>query len=65
MFVVAVDKMFVVKVYFHHKHFIDPTNCAWVSEDGFFKIEQCLLWDIEGQKVKFGELVAKARYFLS
>ena len=44
-----VDKMFVVKVYFHYKHFIDPTNCPWVSEDGFFKIEPCLLWDIEGQ----------------
>ena len=34
-----VDKMFVVKVYckivnFHHEHFIDPTNCSWVSEDG-------------------------------
>ena len=40
-----VDKMFVVKVYFkiesrldltvnfHHEHFIDPTNCPWVSED--------------------------------
>ena len=35
-----VDKMFVAKVYcldltvnFHHKHFIDPTNCSWVSED--------------------------------
>ena len=27
-----VDKMFVVKV--HHKHFIDPTNCPWVYEDG-------------------------------
>ena len=34
-----VDKMFVVKVYrkidlpvnFHHEHFIDPTNCPWVS----------------------------------
>ena len=34
--------MFVVKVYckieftvnFHHEHFIDPTNCPWVSEDG-------------------------------
>ena len=20
---------------FHHEHFIDPTNCPWVSEDGF------------------------------
>ena len=45
-----VDKMSVVKVYckietsgacldltvnFHHGHFIDPTNCPWVSEDGF------------------------------
>ena len=40
-----VDKMFVVQVYckiarrdltvnFHHEHFIDPTNCPWVSEDG-------------------------------
>ena len=19
---------------FHHEHFIDPTNCPWVSEDG-------------------------------
>ena len=30
-----VDKMFVVKVTenFHHKHFIEPTNCTWVSED--------------------------------
>ena len=36
-----VDEMFVVKVYckidltvnFHHEHFIDPTNCPWVSED--------------------------------
>ena len=36
-----VDKMFVVKVYckidltvnFHNEHFIDPTNCPWVSED--------------------------------
>ena len=36
-----VDKMFVVKAYcnidltvnFHHKHFIDPTNQPWVSED--------------------------------
>ena len=26
-----VDKMFVVN--FHHEHFIDPTNCPWVSED--------------------------------
>ena len=34
--------MFVVKVYckidltvnFHHEHFIDPTDCPWVSEDG-------------------------------
>ena len=34
-------KMFVVKAYcnidltvnFHHKHFIDPTNHPWVSED--------------------------------
>ena len=33
------DKMFEVKVYrkidllvnFHHEHFIDPTNCPWVS----------------------------------
>ena len=36
--------MFVVKVYckiatsdltvnLHHEHFIDPTNCPWVSED--------------------------------
>ena len=32
--------MFVVKVYckietvnFHYEHFIDPTNCPWVSED--------------------------------
>ena len=38
-----VDKMFVVKVYckidltvnFQHEHFIDPTNCPWVSEDGW------------------------------
>ena len=22
-------------VNFHHGHFIDPTNCPWVSEDGF------------------------------
>ena len=37
-----VDKMFVVKVYcrldltvnFHHEHFIDPTDCPWVSVDG-------------------------------
>ena len=41
-----VDKMFVAKVYckvetrldltvnFRHEHFIDPTNCPWVSEDG-------------------------------
>ena len=36
-----VDKMFVAKVYckidltvnFHHEHFIDSTNCPWVSED--------------------------------
>ena len=21
-------------VNFHHEHFIDPTNCPWVSEDG-------------------------------
>ena len=36
-----VDKMFVVKAYikidltvnFHDKHFIDPTNRPWVSED--------------------------------
>ena len=38
-----VDKMFVVNrragarldltVNFHHEHFIDPTNCPWVSED--------------------------------
>ena len=42
-----VDKMFVVKVYrkidlpvnFHHEHFIDPTNCPWVSQDGY----QCAL----------------------
>ena len=41
-----VDKMFVVKVFcpiearldltenFDHEHFIDPTSCPWVSEDG-------------------------------
>ena len=40
-----VDKMFVAKVFckietidltenFHLEHFIDPTNCPWVSEDG-------------------------------
>ena len=23
-----------LKVNFHHEHFIDPTNCPWVSEDG-------------------------------
>ena len=38
-----VDKMFVVNrragarldltVNSHHEHFIDPTNCPWVSED--------------------------------
>ena len=40
-----VDKMFVAKAYcnvetsldltvnFRHEHFIDPTNCPWVSED--------------------------------
>ena len=36
-----VDKMFGVKGYcrldltvnFHPEHFIDPTNCPWVSED--------------------------------
>ena len=28
-----VDKMFVVKVNFHHERFIDATNCPWVSED--------------------------------
>ena len=22
-------------VNFHHEHFIDPTNCPWVSEDDF------------------------------
>ena len=22
-------------VNFHHEHFIDPTNCPWVSEDGW------------------------------
>ena len=35
--------MFGVKVFckidltenFHHEHFIDPTNCPWVSEDKF------------------------------
>ena len=40
------DKMFEVKVYrkidlpvnFHHEHFIDPTNCPWVSQDGY---QQC------------------------
>ena len=21
-------------LHFHHGHFIDPTNCPWVSEDG-------------------------------
>ena len=43
MAVSRVDKMFVVKVSckidltgnFHHEHFIDPTNCHWVSEDDF------------------------------
>ena len=41
-----VNKMFVMKVFcqiearldltenVHHEHFIDPTNCPWVSEDG-------------------------------
>ena len=32
-----VDKMFVIlkfTVNFYHEHFIDPTNCPWVSEDG-------------------------------
>ena len=28
-----VDKMFDLTVNFHHEHFIDPTNCPWVSED--------------------------------
>ena len=27
-------------VNFHHKHFIDPTNCPWVSEDGIFLKEE-------------------------
>ena len=22
---------------FHHEHFIDPTNCPWVSEDDSFR----------------------------
>ena len=47
-----VDKMFVVKVYckidltvnFHHEHFIDPTNCPWVSEDEFYPARTGLWW---------------------
>ena len=27
-------------VNFHHKHFIDLTNCPWVSEDGIFLKEE-------------------------
>ena len=54
-----VDKMFVVKVYckietsprldltvnFHHEHFIDPTNCPWVSEDGEAGIRRLYIGD--------------------
>ena len=56
-----VDKMFVVKVYckidltvnFHHEHFIDSTNCPWVSEDvmGFtlgFSVPSIILADLVG-----------------
>ena len=60
-----VDKMSVVKVYckiarldltvnFHHGHFIDPTNCPWVSEDepsqvsvGFDKISFCFMQETD------------------
>ena len=40
-------------VNFHHEHFIDPTNCPWVSEDVFWS-EWFLYWDRQKKRGRVG-----------
>ena len=52
-----VDKMFVVKAYckidltvnFHDKHFIDPTNRPWVSEDAIVDLNGLFYFHLAGK----------------
>ena len=45
---------FDLTVNFHHGHFIDPTNCPWVSEDGIYV--ECVIRRLNEYQILKNEL---------